>query len=101
MYNIVWLAEANRHFLLSKIANFGEMEIVMTLRYAEEGKEYIVASIRTDDDELNAFLFSLGCYEGEATAVITKRKGGMVISIKDGRYFIDSNLADAITVYEK
>lgn len=70
----------------------------MTLRSAEEGKEYIISGIETDDEELNSFLFSLGCYEGEPITVVTRRKSGMVVSIKDGRYNIDLNLADAILI---
>ena len=70
----------------------------MTLRDVEEGKEYIVSQIDTDDDELDAFLFSLGCYSGEPITVIKRRKSGCVVSIKDGRYSIDSALAEAISV---
>ena len=70
----------------------------MTLLNAEEGREYIVVSIDTDDEELNSFLFSLGCYSGEPITVVTRRKHGCVVSIKDGRYNIDNDLADAITV---
>ncbi|MBR6793111.1 MAG: ferrous iron transport protein A [Clostridia bacterium] len=71
----------------------------MTLRNAEEGKEYIIEKIETDDEELNAFLFSLGCYSGEPITVVSFRKGGCVVSIKDGRYSIDNQLADAIIVW--
>ncbi|MBQ8432540.1 MAG: ferrous iron transport protein A [Clostridia bacterium] len=70
----------------------------MNLRAAEEGKEYIVQRIETDDEELDAFLFSLGCYSGEPITVIAHRKGGCVVSIKDGRYNIDNDLAEAIIV---
>ncbi len=70
----------------------------MTLLNAEEGIEYIVARIESDDEELNAFLFSLGCYSGEPITVISHRKSGCVISIKDGRYNIDNNLAEAIII---
>lgn len=70
----------------------------MTLLNAQEGKEYIVKNIVTDDEELDAFLFSLGCYSGEPITVITHRKGGCVVSIKDGRYNIDSQLAEAIEI---
>ena len=70
----------------------------MTLRNAEEGKEYIILDIRTDDEELDAFLFSLGCFSGEPITVISRRKSGCVVSIKDGRYSIDNALADAIFV---
>ncbi len=70
----------------------------MNLTKAEEGKEYIIRSIETDDDELNSFLFSLGCYSGESITVVSRRKGTCVVSIKDGRYSIDNQLAEAIIV---
>ncbi|MBQ4150656.1 MAG: ferrous iron transport protein A [Clostridia bacterium] len=70
----------------------------MTLLTAEEGKEYIIQRIETDDEELDAFLFSLGCYSGEPITVISRRKGSCVVSIKDGRYSIDNQLADAIII---
>ena len=71
----------------------------MTLRNAEEGKEYIIKQIMTDDEELDAFLFSLGCYSGEPVTVVSRRRGSCVLSIKDGRYSIDEQLAKAILVY--
>ena len=70
----------------------------MNLREVEEGKEYIISQINTDDEELNAFLFSLGCYSGETITVIAHRKGGYTVSIKDARYNIDKQLAEAIIV---
>jgi ferrous iron transport protein A len=70
----------------------------MTLKEAKEGEEYIVKEIRTEDEELNAFLFSLGCYSGEKITVVTHRRRGCVVSIKDGRYSIDDALAEAIVV---
>lgn len=70
----------------------------MTLLTAEEGKEYVVREIRTEDEDLNAFLFSLGCYSGEPITVVSRRKSGMVVSVKDGRYSIDNELASAIVV---
>lgn len=70
----------------------------MTLKDAVEGKEYTVLQIDTDDEELNAFLFSLGCYSGESITVVSQRKSGCVVSIKDGRYNIDNQLAEAIIV---
>jgi ferrous iron transport protein A len=70
----------------------------MTLREAVEGKEYIIKDILTYDDELNSFLFSLGCYAGEPITVVTHFKKSCVVSIKDGRYNIDSNLANAIII---
>ena len=71
----------------------------MTLFEAQEGKEYIVESINTDDEELNSFLFSLGCYDGEPITVITHRKSGCTVSIKDARYNIDNQLAKAINIF--
>lgn len=70
----------------------------MNLREAVEGEEYIVRTILTDDEELNAFLFSLGCYEGQPITVVARRRSGMTVSIKDGRYNIDNQLAEAIVV---
>lgn len=70
----------------------------MTLNEALEGKEYIISKIDTDDEELDMFLFSLGCYSGEAITVVSRRKGGCVVSIKDGRYNIDNQLAESIVV---
>ena len=70
----------------------------MNLRNAVPGTEYIIRDICTDDEELNAFLFSLGCYSGEPITVISHLKGGCVVSIKDGRYTIDNELAEAIII---
>lgn len=70
----------------------------MNLIVAEEGKEYIIQRIETDDEDLDSFLFSLGCYSGEPVTVVSRRKGGCTVSIKDGRYNIDNQLAEAIIV---
>ena len=70
----------------------------MNLTAAVEGKEYIIQRIETDDEELDAFLFSLGCYAGEPITVVSRRRGGMTVSIKDGRYSIDTELAQAIII---
>ena len=70
----------------------------MNLTSALEGKEYIIQRIETDDEELDSFLFSLGCYSGEPITVVSRRKGSCVVSIKDGRYNIDDQLASAIIV---
>ena len=70
----------------------------MNLTNAQEGKEYIIKQILTDDEELNAFLFSLGCYSGEPITVVSRKRGGCTVSIKDGRYNIDNQLAEAIIV---
>ncbi len=68
----------------------------MSLNQAQEGKEYIIQRVETDDAELDAFLFSLGCYSGEPITVVARRKRNLTVSIKDGRYNIDSALAEAI-----
>ena len=70
----------------------------MNLREAAEGIEYIIKSVETDDEELDAFLFSLGCYAGEPITVVSRLKGSCVVSIKDGRYNIDNELAEAIII---
>ena len=85
----VWLVSANR--CRARV-------IVMTLKEAEEGVEYIIKDVRTEDEELNAFLFSLGCYSGERITVVTHRRRGCVVSIKDGRYSIDDALAEAVEI---
>lgn len=70
----------------------------MNLTAALEGKEYIIRRIETDDEELDAFLFSLGCYSGEPITVVSQLKKSCVVSIKDGRYNIDHQLAEAIII---
>ena len=70
----------------------------MNQKNAQEGREYIIREIATEDEELDAFLFSLGCYSGEPITVIAHLKGGCVVSIKDGRYNIDNQLASAILI---
>ncbi len=70
----------------------------MNLSEAVEGKEYIIKSIETGDEELDAFLFSLGCYKDQPITVVSHKKGGCVVSIKESRYNIDSELAKAIKI---
>ncbi len=70
----------------------------MNLLHAQEGEEYIVKEVVTEDEELKSFLFSLGCYSGEPITVVSHLKGGCVVSIKDGRYNIDTDLAQAISI---
>ena len=71
----------------------------MTIWQAEIGKEYKVVEIKTSDEELNSFLFSLGCYAGEGITLVSKRKATCVVSIKDARYSIEKALAEAIYVF--
>ena len=70
----------------------------MKLTDAVEGQEYVIRQIDTDDEEMNAFLFSLGCYSGEKITVISHIKGGRIVAIKDARYNFDQQLADAIII---
>lgn len=70
----------------------------MTLNNGEPGREYVIQGVSTGDSELDSFLFSLGCYSGERITLISRLRGGSVVSIKDGRYNIDSQLAEAILI---
>lgn len=70
----------------------------MNLTKAEEGRVYIIQRIETDDAELDSFLFTLGCYTGEPITVVSRRRGSCTISVKDGRYSIDNQLAAAIVI---
>jgi ferrous iron transport protein A len=74
------------------------LEKRMNLSNVEIGKEYIISHIETEDEELDAFLFSLGCYSGEPITVIQHIKAGCVVAIKDARYNIDKELAKAINI---
>lgn len=71
---------------------------MVSLNEAQENREYFIRAIETDDEDLNTFLFSLGCYAGETITVVSRRKNGCVVAIKDGRYNIDNQLAEAIIV---
>ncbi len=70
----------------------------MSLSEAKLEQEYIVTDIKTNDDEMEVFLFTLGCYSGEPITVISHLKGGCVVSIKDARYNFDRQLAEAIHI---
>lgn len=72
--------------------------ITMNLLEANPNQEYMIKEINTDDEEMNAFLFRLGCYSGEPITVISKKKKGCVVVIKDGRYSLDNQLAEAIII---
>jgi ferrous iron transport protein A len=85
------LAEANSLFSERK-------DTEMTLLDAEERKEYVIKAIETDDEELDSFLFTLGCFVGGTVTVIKRRKSSCIVAIKDGRYNIDINLAHAIKI---
>ena len=68
------------------------------MKEAQEGKEYLIKNINTDDEDLNSFLFTLGCYSGQPITVVSHRSQGCVISVKDARYNIDYNLAQSIEI---
>lgn len=70
----------------------------MNINDANIGETYIVEDIQTDDEDLKAFLFSLGCYSGEPITVIAHRRGGCTVSIKDGRYNIDDMISGAVVI---
>ena len=70
----------------------------MSLLDARSGHEYIITQINTGDPALESFLFSLGCYSGEPITVVSRKKNSCTVSIKDGRYNIDSELAGAIMI---
>ena len=73
-------------------------EDTMKLLSARDGVEYVIQHIGTQDEEMDAFLFSLGCYSGEPITVISHLKDSCVVSIKDGRYTFDNQLAAAIEI---
>ena len=70
----------------------------MNLRGAQAGKEYIIQRIDSSDSELDTFLFTLGCYSGQPIRVVFHRHGGCIVALKDARYSIDNQLAEAIIV---
>ncbi len=70
----------------------------MNLTHAQLGQEYIITGIDTDDEELDGFLFTLGCYTGEPITVVSQLNGSYVVSVKDGRYNINRDLAEAISI---
>lgn len=70
----------------------------MTINDATEGREYVIRQIESDDEEMKSFLFTLGCYEGEKITLKIRRRGVIIINLKDAKYSIDRNLAEAIKV---
>lgn len=77
----------------------GQNSSVTNLAQAKLNREYIIKKVKTDDEELESFLFTLGCYEGEAVTVLSVLSENYVISIKDARYSIDQDLAEAIIIW--
>ena len=87
-----------RRFFHEKPAVWRKGKSKMTLLEAEVGKTYIIKEINTDDDEMNSFLFRLGCYSGEPITVVSKKKKSCVAVIKDGRYNLDQLLSEAVII---
>lgn len=73
-------------------------ESVSNLAQANINREYIIKDIKTNDEELKNFLFTLGCYEGESVTLISILAENYVITVKDSRYSIDKDLAEAIII---
>ena len=70
----------------------------MKLNEGQIGKTYIIKKVDTGkDNEMRSFLFSLGCYDGEPVTIIDK-KTNLIITVKDARYGIDKQLAEAIEI---
>ena len=75
-----------------------EKDVKMNLNEAKLGTEYVITGIDTNgDEEMESFLFTLGCYSGEKITVVDRKKN-LMVSIKDARYNIDPELAAAIRV---
>ena len=70
----------------------------MKLLEGNPGETYMIREINTTDEDMNAFLFRLGCYSGEPITLVSKKRKSCVVVIKDGRYSIDNMLAEAIEV---
>ena len=82
----------------SQAAETGSSAARRTLLDAEPGTTYIIREILTDDEEMNSFLFRLGCYEGEPVTLVSKKKNSCIVVIKDGRYNLDRQLSEAIII---
>ena len=69
-----------------------------TLAAGEVNREYRIIDVVTQDEDMRSFLFSLGCFAGEHITIISQLKDNYVVSVKDARYSIDTELAEAILV---
>ncbi len=70
----------------------------MTLWEGAKGREYLICRIRLEDRAFLSFLMTIGCFEGEKINIISKTWGGVVVAIKDGRYFLDRALSLSIEI---
>jgi len=71
---------------------------ISNLSQGDIDTEYVIKDVLADDEDLKNFLFTLGCYEGERVTVISRLAENYVISVKDARYSIDQELAEAIII---
>ncbi len=75
-----------------------EESAATNLSEASIDTQYIIKGIETSDTELKDFLLTLGCYEGETVTLISILGENFIVNIKDARYSIDKELAQAIIV---
>ena len=83
--------------LITRLETDTEMDRKNLLQ-GEIGQTYIVKDIDTTDEEMNGFLFRLGCYSGEPITLISKKKKSCIVAIKDSRYGLDNQLAEAVII---
>ena len=94
----ITLNNKNKAIVSASAPDTSGSETKRTLMNAEPGRTYIIKAINTDDDEMNSFLFRLGCYEGEPITLISKKRKSCIVVIKDGRYNLDQMLSEAIVI---
>ena len=74
---------------------------VNNLFEAEMNKEYLIKDVVSGDKEIVSFLFTLGCFKGQAVTVISVLSETYVLAIKDARYSIDADLAKAVILEQQ
>jgi len=85
LYNESKLADAN---LL--------MDLSMNVSNCELHTEYRITGVHAKEADMKDFLFTLGCYPGERIVLISRLPSMYVVDIKNSRYSIDEDLAEAI-----
>lgn len=98
MYSAVANIIESEEMTLHLENNDTAVDSVKNLTEAKISEECIIKGIRTDDQELTNFLFTLGCFKGESVTIISKLAENYVITVKDARYSIDADLAEAIMI---
>lgn len=89
-----------KSFFSKIVGRMDKSSATNNLSQGKINREYKVTAIKSEDEELVNFLFSLGCYEGEVITLISIICDNYVINIKDARYSIDKELASAVMVEE-